>query len=60
MHEYRRFVEREMDKRQWNPNQVAQHAGLNRQTVYDIVQDTRERRRAHRVSDGHCHPWCRR
>ncbi|MDN5585875.1 MAG: helix-turn-helix transcriptional regulator [Brevibacterium sp.] len=42
MHEYRRFVEREMDKRQWNPNQVAQHAGLNRQTVYDIVQDTRE------------------
>lgn len=42
MHEYRRFVEREMDKRQWNPNQVAQHAGLQRQTVYDIVQDTRE------------------
>lgn len=42
MHDYRRFVEREMSKRQWNANQVAQHAGLQRQTVYDIVQDTRE------------------
>lgn len=42
MHEYRRFVQREMDKRGWNPNQTAQYAGLNRQTVYDIVQDTRD------------------
>ena len=42
MHEYRRFVQREMDKRGWNPNQTAHYAGLNRQTVYDLVQDTRD------------------
>ena len=42
MHEYRRFVQREMDARNWNQNDVARHAGLNRQTIHAILTDTRE------------------
>lgn len=43
MHEYRRFVEAEMTARGWNANRLSEYAGLNRQTVYNIVKDDRDR-----------------
>lgn len=43
MHEYQRFVQREMNARNWNQNDVARHAGLNRQTISAIMKDEREK-----------------
>lgn len=43
MHEYRRFVEREMNARGWNSSDVARAGDLNRQVVHSIIKDTRER-----------------
>lgn len=42
MHEYRRFVQSELDKRGWSPGQLARIAGMHRQTISKIVKDDRD------------------
>lgn len=42
MHEYRRYVEREMNARHWTQADLARAAGLDRQIINSITRDTRE------------------
>lgn len=42
MNEYRRFVQRELDKRNWRPAQIEHNGGPSRQVVSKILRDNRE------------------
>ena len=41
VHEYRRFVQAELDAREWKPAELASKAGLHRQLVWKILNDDR-------------------
>ena len=41
MHEYRRLIQAELDARGWSVSELARRAGMHRQTLYKIVNDTR-------------------
>ena len=41
MHEYRRFVQDELDARGWKPAELARQSGLRRQLVWKILHDNR-------------------
>jgi transcriptional regulator with XRE-family HTH domain len=41
-HEYRRFVERELDARGWNQAELVRRSGLHRQLVWKILNDERD------------------
>jgi transcriptional regulator with XRE-family HTH domain len=41
VHEYRRFVQAELDARGWKPAELARRAGLHRQLVWKILHDQR-------------------
>jgi transcriptional regulator with XRE-family HTH domain len=43
VHEYRRFVQTELDARKWKPAEFASKAGLHRQLVWKILNDDRPR-----------------
>lgn len=42
MHEFRRYVQEQMDARNWTQSDVANAGGFDRQVVYSIVHDTRD------------------
>lgn len=42
VHEYRRFVQAELDARGWEPPELVRRAGVNRQLVWKILKDDRE------------------
>lgn len=42
VHEYRRFVQAELDARGWVPADLVRRSGLNRQLVWKILHDDRE------------------
>nr|WP_046285135.1 helix-turn-helix transcriptional regulator [Mycobacterium sp. UM_NZ2] len=42
MHEYRRFVQTELDNRGWTAGGLARKAGMHRQTISKILKDERE------------------
>lgn len=42
MHEYRRFVQAELDARGWKPAELARRSGLHRQLVWKILHDKRD------------------
>lgn len=41
MHDYRRFVQAELDARGWTPAKLARLAGLRRQLIWNILHDNR-------------------
>lgn len=41
MHEYRRFIQDELDARGWKPAELARQSGLRRQLVWKILHDNR-------------------
>lgn len=41
MHDYRRFVQDELDARGWNPANLVRKSGLRRQLVWKILHDDR-------------------
>lgn len=41
MHEYQRLIQAELDARGWTVSELARRAGMHRQTLYKIVNDTR-------------------
>jgi len=41
VHEYRRFVQDELDARGWKPAELARQSGLRRQLVWKILHDNR-------------------
>lgn len=41
MHEYRRFIQQQLDSRRWKQADLARHSGLNRQLISNIVNDKR-------------------
>ena len=43
MHAYSRYVKSEMDLRDWNQNELSKRAGLTRQVISSIVNDSRDR-----------------
>lgn len=45
MHEYRRFIQRELDNRGWRQKDLVQKSGLSRQLVSNILRDERIRYR---------------
>lgn len=42
MHEYRRFIQEQLDARGWKPAELARRAGVHRQLVWKILHDDRE------------------
>jgi transcriptional regulator with XRE-family HTH domain len=42
MHEYRLFIERELDARGWKMADLARRAGLHRQLIWKILHDDRD------------------
>ena len=42
MHEYRRFLQTELDKRGWTAGALARRAGMHRQTISKILKDDRQ------------------
>lgn len=42
MHEYRRFIQSQLDERGWKPADLARKSGLSRQLLSDILNDGRE------------------
>lgn len=42
MHEYRRFVQAELDARGWGMAELVRRSGLRRQLIWKILNDTRE------------------
>lgn len=42
MHEYRRFIQQQLDERGWKPAELARRGGLNRQLISKILNDDRE------------------
>lgn len=42
MHEYRRFVQRELDARGWEPRELVRRSGVNRQLIWKILHDDRD------------------
>ena len=42
MHEYRRFIQRELDNRGWRQKDLVQKSGLSRQLVSNILRDDRD------------------
>lgn len=43
MHDYRRFVQDELDARGWTAAQLARESGLRRQLIWNILHDDRPR-----------------
>lgn len=41
-HEYRRFVQQELDARGWEPPELVRRSGLHRQLVWKILHDDRD------------------
>lgn len=42
-HEYRRFIEQELDARGWQPPDLVRRSGLRRQLVWGILHDDRDK-----------------
>jgi transcriptional regulator with XRE-family HTH domain len=42
MHEYRRFIQAELDARGWEPADLVRRSGLRRQLVWKILHDERD------------------
>lgn len=42
MHEYRRFVQDQLDKRGWDRSTLVRKSGLSRQLVHSIITDSRD------------------
>lgn len=42
MHEYRRFIQAELDQRGWKPADLEHRSGLSRQAIWKILHDERE------------------
>lgn len=42
MHELGRYLQREMDRRGWKASDLARHTGITKQTVSNLLRDTRE------------------
>ena len=42
MHELGRYLQREMDRRGWKTSDLVRRSGLSKQTVYNLINDTRQ------------------
>jgi ribosomal protein L12E/L44/L45/RPP1/RPP2 len=42
VHEYRRFVQHELDQRGWKPAELEHRSGLDRQLIWKILHDKRD------------------
>ncbi|MGZ9830197.1 helix-turn-helix domain-containing protein [Tsukamurella ocularis] len=42
MHEYRRFIQAQLDERGWRPADLARKSGLSKQLISDVLKDDRD------------------
>jgi transcriptional regulator with XRE-family HTH domain len=42
VHEYRQFIQAELDQRGWKPAELERRSGLSRQAIWKILHDKRE------------------